>query len=217
MGFRKSLIVALAIASLTPAAHAAPAKKFPPRDECLSVDGYFELRQKFEDAVKRRDSKAFLAMVSPTLSWSFGGGNGKAEFVKEWKLDTGKASPIWAELDKIVRLGCYSNGPSEVVMPHYFGQDISMEDVGGGQALVLGTGVNLRAQPNTSSASLRKLDWEVVVTTGASPDEKWTKVKAADGKTGYIRNDYLREYLDYRIGFSRTGDTWVVHFFIAGD
>ncbi len=218
---KKSITIALAsLIGLTTTAQAAPAKQIPPKDECLSIDGYFDLRQKFEDIVKRRDAKAFLAMVSPAISWSFGGDGGKDGFAKNWKLETGKASPIWAELDQIVRLGCFSQGPDNPTMPHFFGQDSGAPSPGG-SALVLGPAVNLRAQPTTASTSLRKVNWEVVTTLEQSPDGQWTKVKDAEGKTGYIRNDYLRGDLDYRIGFERKdankGGGWVISFFIAGD
>ncbi len=205
-----------AIVALTTSAHAAPAKTIPPKDECLSIDGYFDLRQNFEGIVKRRDAKALTAMIAPTISWSFGGEEGKDAFLKSWKLETGKASPIWAELDQIVRLGCFSQGPDNPTMPHFFGQDTGAASPGGA-ALVLGPAVNLRAQPTTASASLRKINWEVVTTLEVSADELWTKVQTADGKTGYIRNDYLRGDLDYRIGFERKDKGWVVSFFIAGD
>jgi hypothetical protein len=205
----------VATAVIGTAAQAAPAKQYPPKDECLSIDGYFDLRQNFEGIVKRRDAKAFLAMVSPAISWTFGGGEGKDAFAKEWKLETGKASPIWAELDKIVRLGCFSQGTDNPTMPHLFGQDPG--DAARVAALVVGPAVNLRAQPSTTSASLRKINWEVVNTIEDSKDELWSKVLTADGKTGYIRNDYLRLFHDYRIGFERKDKGWTITFFIAGE
>jgi Bacterial SH3 domain len=212
------LAATLMAATLTTQAQAASAKQFPPRDECLSMDGYFELRQKFEDIVKRRDAKALQAMLSPALSWSFGGEPATREaFAKNWKLESGKASPIWAELDKIVRLGCFAQGADNPTMPHLFGQDPGTGDAGAGSALVLGPAVNLRAAPGTGSASLRKINWEVVETLDGSTDPAWTKVKGTDGKTGFIRNDYLRGFLDYRIGFERKDKGWVISFFIAGD
>lgn len=211
-------IAAIAMAmSLSAVAQAATAKSLPPRDECLSIDGYFDLRQQFEDIVKRRDAKALLAMVSPTISWSFGGDGGKDSFAKEWKLETGKASPIWAELDQIVRLGCFVQGTDSPTMPHFFGQDMGTGDAGGEMALVLGPAVNLRGGPGTNTQSLRKLNWELVATIEGSTDPNWTKVKTGDSKTGYIRNDYLRGHLDYRIGFERKDKGWVISFFIAGD
>ena len=215
--FIRSATLACLALGIGTAAYAAPAKQFPPKDDCLSMDGYFDLRQKFEDIVKRRDAKALLAMVSPAISWSFGGEPATKEaFAKNWKLETGKASPIWVELDQIVRLGCFAQGPDNPTMPHFFGQDTGAQSPGG-SALVLGPAVNFRSQPNTSSASLRKINWEVVTTLEQSADQKWTKVKDADGKTGFIRNDYLRGDLDYRIGFEKKEKGWVISFFIAGD
>jgi Bacterial SH3 domain len=217
--FTGAIVVAGAIVAVAPSAHAAPApaKQFPPKDECLSIDGYFDLRQKFEDIVKRRDAKALLAMTSPAISWSFGDDSGgKDGFAKSWKLETGKASPIWAELDQIVRLGCFSQGPDNPTMPHFFGQDTGAQGVAE-SSLVLGPAVNLREQPSTASTSLRKINWEVVTPVEASADKLWTKVKTADGKAGYIRNDYLRLDVDYRIGFERKDKGWVISFFIAGD
>jgi hypothetical protein len=215
--FVRFAAIACALFTSATAAYAAPAKQFPPKDECLSIDGYFDLRQNFEGIVKRRDAKAFLAMVSPAISWTFGGGEGKDAFAKEWKLETGKASPIWAELDEIVRLGCFSQGTDNPTMPHLFGQDPGTGDAGGEAALVTGPAVNMRAQPTTAAASLRKINWEVVKTLETSKDELWMKVQTADGKTGFIRRDYLRGFLDYRIGFERKDKGWVIAFFIAGD
>jgi hypothetical protein len=217
-GFGNLAAFALLTASNAFAAPAAaPAKHFPPRDECLGIDGYFDMRQKFEDIVKRRDAKALLAMVSPAISWSFGGETGKDAFAKSWKLETGKASPIWGEIDQIIRLGCFSQGTDNPTMPHYFGQDVGTNGANGGSALVLGPAVNVRAGPSTATVSTRKINWEVVTTLERSSDELWTKVQGTDGKTGYIRNDYLRDYLDYRIGFERKDKGWVISFFIAGD
>ncbi len=213
----KFLVMMFAGSLIGTNAMAAPAKVFPPRDECLHIDGYFEMRQNFEGIVKRRDAKAFLAMVSPAISWSFGADGGKEAFAKNWKLETGKASAIWSELDRIIRLGCISQGEGTAAMPHMFGQDPGLAEASGSAALVLGPAVNLRAQPTTASASLRKINWEVVEVMGTSGTPPWSQVKTADGKTGHIRNDYLRGFLDYRIGFERKEKGWVISYFIAGD
>ena len=219
-GFRSAMFLGLAIISSSASFGAtapAPVKQFPPKDECLSIEGYFDLRQKFEDVIKRRDAKALLAMVSPSIRWSFGADSGgKAGFAKQWKLETGKASPIWAELDQLERLGCFSQGIDAPTMPHVFGQDTGAQSIGQ-SALVLGPAVNLRAQPTTTSPSLRKINWEEVTTLELSKDELWRKVKTADGKTGYIRRDYLRGDLDYRISFERTDKGWMIDSFVAGD
>ncbi len=212
----RTAIVIIA-ACLAAPAYAAPAKQYPPRDECLSVDGYFDLRQKFEDIVKRRDAKALLAMTSPTISWSFGGDASKSQFAAEWKLESGRASPIWAELDKIIRLGC-ANEDKNVIMPHFFSQKIPDEDQGvGSVALVLGPEVKLRTGPSTTTPIKAIMNWDVVELGEADPNGKWTAVKTTDGKSGYIRNDYLRNRTDYRIAFERSAKGWQITYFIAGD
>jgi hypothetical protein len=218
-----SIISALLLSSAASAAAPATSikapltiKRFPPVDECMHLDGYFDLRQKFEGIVQRRDAMALTAMISPTISWSFGGEEGKASFIENWKLKSGKASPIWAELDKIVRLGCTADNAG-IVMPHMFSQDPGTGDAGAGAALVLGPEVKLRAGPSTATAQKALMNWNVVMVGEQDPTGKWTAVTTQDGKTGYIRNDYLRNFLDYRISFERTAKGWQINFFIAGD
>lgn len=220
-----SLTAAMVIISSSQMLFAAPAstnktaavvKRFPPVDECLHLDGYFDLRQKFEGIVQRRDATSLIAMLSPNISWSFGGDEGKTAFIENWKLKSGKASPIWAELDKIVRLGCTSDNAG-IVMPHVFSQDPGTGDAGAGAALVLGPEVKLRAGPSTASAQKALMNWNVVMLGDQDPTGKWTAVTTQDGKTGYIRNDYLRNFLDYRISFERLPKGWQINFFIAGD
>ncbi len=209
-------IMAVMIGSLASTAYAAPAKRFPPKDECLHIDGYFELRQKFESIVQRRDSKALLAMVNADTKWSFGGEEGTQTFASKWKMETGKTSPIWAELDKILRLGCTNEG-KYVTMPHFFAQDIPGKQGIGSTALVLGPEVKLRTGPSTSTAIKAVINWEAVELGEKDPSGAWTAVKTTDGKSGYIRNDYLRNQTDYRIGFERKAAGWQISYFIAGD
>ena len=215
--FIRSAALACLALGISTAAYAAPAKQFPPKDECLSMDGYFDLRQKFEDIVKRRDAKALLAMVSPAISWNFGGEPATKEaFAKNWKLETGRLPPSGQSSTRSCGWDALRKGPtipqcriSLVRIPARLVRVV--------RRWLLGPAVNFRSQPNTSSASLRKINWEVVTTLEQSTDQKWTKVKDADGKTGFIRNDYLRGDLDYRIGFEKKEKGWVISFFIAGD
>jgi hypothetical protein len=209
-------IAAVPAIAVAPAA-AGSVERFPPKDECLPVDGYFEFRQKFESIVQRRDMAAFLGLISPDISWTFGGEFGRDSFAAEWKLSTGKASPIWAELDKIIRLGC-AGGEEEIVsMPHMFSQEVGTADRAASIALVLGPKVKLRAGPSTATAQKSLLNWEVVTIGDKDPSGKWTKVETGDGKSGYVRNDYLRGFLDYRIGFQRKENGWKIIYFTAGE
>lgn len=219
-------VAALTMAMVSANTYAAPAKssvvkatpsslRYPPRDECLAIDGYFELRQNLEGIVKRRDKKALLAMASENIKWSFGGDGGKLAFETEWKLNEAK-SPIWAELDKIIRLGCATED-KYVIMPHFFAQEIQGAQGVGSAALVLGPEVKLRAGPSTATAIKAVMNWDVVELGEKDAAGTWTAVKTTDGKSGYIRNDYLRNQIDYHIGFERTAKGWQIAYFIAGD
>lgn len=199
-----------------PVAPALP-RSLPPRDECLAIEGYFAFRQELEAIVKARDAKRLLAITADDLSWSFGGGYGKAEFAAEWKLDgDGAKSEIWAEFDKMLPLGCGID-ESRVVFPYLFAADVSDQPENLAIMLVLGNGINLRAEPKAASASLARLSWELVQSVEGEVPGDWTKVKTAAGKSGWVRSDYLRSDIDYRAGFERREGKWVLTYFIAGD
>ncbi len=211
-------MILFSIAMLLPVAvFAVPLKTIPPRDECLSLDGYFEFRQSLESIVKRRDAKALTALVDPKIEWSFGGDAGATSFVKNWKLSQGAASPIWKEFDAILPLGCGRQEGGIVAFPHNFTVDWGTGDAGAGYALVTGEGVNLRAGPGTNTASKGKLDWEVVSYEGDAAPAEWRKVKTSGGQIGYVKSTYLRDALAHRAGFQRKNGKWVMTFFIAGD
>jgi hypothetical protein len=209
--------IALAISMLATTANAVPAKKYYPKDECLHLDGYFEFRQQFEDIIKKRNAAGLQALIAPNIEWNFGGEPAtKAAFTENWKLSKGAASPIWAELDKIVPLGCGVNGEG-IAFPHIFTVDLNLDKGLKGDTLVIHQDVNLRATASSSAASKAKISWEMVEVTEDKVDDGWSPITAADGKTGFIKSSYLRNILDYRAGFQKRDGKWVMNFFTAGD
>lgn len=193
------------------------AKTLPPRDECLHIEGYFQLRQQLESIVAARDAKRLLALAVEDLRWSFGDSNGKASFAAKWKLTgNGKASPIWKEFDRMLPLGCGVQGGG-FAFPHLFTVDVSNEGDVFSLNLVLGHDINLRAAPSSSSPQLTKLSWELVEVIARNSDKTWSKVKIKDGRVGWIRSDYLRSSVDYRAGFERRNGAWRLALFVAGD
>jgi hypothetical protein len=189
-----------------------------PKDECLHVSGYVEMRNAFEDMVKRRDSKALQKWVYPSITLEIGGQDGKEEFDRIWQLGKGPNSPIWAKLEPLLRLGCYAESDRQVMMPHMAILDPHWDaDRISEKALVLGEQVNLRAAAEKNSQSRALLSWEFVQlgNDGIRPD--WTFVTSKAGTSGYIRSSYLRAHLDYTIGFIRQGDVWLLNLMRAGD
>jgi hypothetical protein len=210
--------IAMSVIIITTSAHAAPAKRYYPKDECLHLDGYFEFRQQFEDIVKKRNTAGLQTLIAPNIEWNFGGEPAtKAAFAKNWALTKGAGSPIWAELDKILPLGCGVSGDG-IAFPHIFTVDLSEDKGLKGDVLVIHQDVNLRATPSSSAASKAKISWEMLsITEDKVPDDGWSPVTAADGKTGFIKSNYLRNILDYRAGFQKREGKWVMNFFTAGD
>jgi hypothetical protein len=217
---RQWLVALLGCALATGSAGAANGQRsqYLPKDECLHVRGYVDLRRRFEDIVRRKDAKALYAMVYPNITLEIGGASNKQEFFRHWQLDRGQASPVWAELDSILRLGCYAESDRQVMMPQFvihdphWGPDRTSE-----KALVLGEGVNLRASANPGSASKGVVSWEFVELADEGASNGWSLVKTRDGRSGYVRDDFLRYYLDYRIGFIREGETWSLNLMQQGD
>jgi hypothetical protein len=198
----------------------AQANSYParPKDECIHVSGYVEMRNSFEDLVKRRDAKALYKLIYPTITLEIGGPEGKEEFLRTWQLQRGAASPIWAQLEPLLRLGCYAESDRQVMMPQMAILDPHWnEDRVSEKALVLGEQVNLRATAEKNSQSMALLSWEFVVLGDDGIRPEWTFVTSRSGKSGYIRSSYLRAHLDYTIGFIRQGDVWFLNMMRAGD
>ncbi len=198
----------------------ANGKTLPPKQECHAVADFAQARAAFEKSVATRDAAALLRMTSPAIQWSFGDDAGRTAFAKNWNLNDPKkaaASKIWAELDKIVKLGCAVEDDM-IAYPHMFWR---VEGIGNNSPayLVTGTKVNLRAAPNVKTKSVGLLSWEVV--DEIAPDPKaavgWILVRTDTGLRGYIRQDYVRSDYDYRVIFMKTGGVWEMTAFIAGD
>jgi hypothetical protein len=217
MALSKFALLVLAAVIFAGSAHAAPNKQYPPRDDCLRIGEYFQFRQQFEDIVKRRNTAGLQALIASDIQWNFGGEPAtKTAFAAKWNLSKGAASPIWAELDAILPLGCGINGKG-IAFPHMFTAGLGDQDGELSKVLVTYEDVNLRASASSGAVSKAKISWELVDVKGGIVKDGWTPVTTADGKTGFIKSNYLRDPLDYRAGFEKRDGKWVMNFFAAGD
>jgi SH3-like domain-containing protein len=211
-------LISIIFLALAVPAHTAT---LPPKDECANIAGFAPVRSALQSAVKNRDAAAFLKLTSPTISWSFGNEDDTREgFAKQYDLNDpkkAKASPMWAELDELLKLGC-SMEDNMIALPHMFWR-MPTNPKGPMEILVTGTKVNLRAAPNLKSKIVASLSWEVVDEVGPDPRGAlgWRQVKTAKGKRGYIREDFIRDRYDYRMIFSKVDGAWVITAFAAGD
>jgi hypothetical protein len=209
---RIALPVALAAIALPVSAQA---EKLPPRDECAADASFTAFRTALKDIVKRKDAKALLAVTAPDIKYSLDAGPpGKAGFAKEWDLVHPAGSNVWVELDLALSLGCALDS-GEASIPYMYSRlpksrDTSMT------TLPNRPRVNLRAAPNTDSAVVALLDWDIL-TVLDEKDSSWTHVRTDDGKSGYVRVDFLRKPLEYRAIFRKRGGKWLMAVLINGD
>lgn len=211
-GMRMTLAAAL-VATILPTG--AQAETLPPRDVCAADASFVAFRSTLADIVRRRDAKALLAITAPDIDYSLDPATpGRAGFVKEWGLNQPAGSKLWGELDTALSLGC-ARDPDQASIPYMFARLPQARDVFG-TTISARPHVNLRASPNTDSAVVALLEWEILTILEEGPGD-WTHVKTDDGKQGYVRNDFLRNPLAYRAIFRKLGGKWTMTTFINGD
>ena len=203
-----ALLLALAIAAETPA-------RLPPVDECAADAGFVAFRDELQGAIARKDAAAILAVITDDIEVDFGGGAGRADFVRTWELERPASSRLWDELGRALSLGCAGDSGGELYAPSMFVADVFDDPFTG--ALVIRPGAELRAAPDAASAALAALDWDVVTVPEWDGEGAWQRVTLADGRSGYVRSEDLRSPIDYRAAFRRIDGRWRMVAFIAGD
>jgi len=165
--------------------------------------------------VRQRDSAALLSIVAPQIEFSFGGSGGRAEFARAWQLRGPGTSPIWPELEAVLRLGCAREGGT-FWAPSLFVQSAGPRDPFATWVAVR-SGAPLHTRPDATGAPVARLDWDVLEAEGDDGESGWLRVGLADGRRGFVRRADIRSVLDYRAGFERVGGRWMLTVFIAGD
>lgn len=210
---RNAILIAFGFAITSPIS----AKTLRPRNECAANKHFATFTRRIANVVQRRDAAGFVALLATNVQIDFGGGEGKKAFAQVWHLDRGAKSPLWTELDAMLKLGCAVE-KDWAVFPYIFARAPEAEDVFS-QYLVTGANVAMRSAPRVESRKIATLNWDVV--TAASQESTiangWRHVTRSDGTAGYVNERFLRSSVDYRliVGIVR-GQPMITHF-IAGD
>ena len=186
------------------------------------------LRAKAElrDVVARRDMEALLARVRAETTLDFGGSEGRQGFQAIWDVDAESRQRLWATLEEILALPGvarrFDHG-DEYCAPYVFCTNLPDNADPYEALVVLGSDVAIRSQPSLAGAVLRRVDHVVLARTDddsripSTPD--WTRVRLADGATGYISTRWVRSPIDFRLTLrvDDRADTWWLGFLVAGD
>lgn len=211
--------IAAAEAVLSRHAGSEASGPFAPQDDCGVLKGAWEFRVKLADAVLARDADALVALAAPDILLDFGGGEGPDTLRSrlsdpEWNL--------WPAFEAVLPLGCasdLSDGQTSFTLPWYFVQEPAGIDSYSAM-LVLGEDVPLLSQPRVDAQVVTRLSWDVVSLDPAEFDGELTafaRVETLDGKSGWIAEDSLRSWIDYRLIAERLEDGWQMSVFVAGD
>jgi hypothetical protein len=197
----------------TPAAKLADGR-FAPRDECADLPGATNFRQQLAAAVKAKDADALAALAAPDVRLDFGNTSGTGE-LREKLLQSDWS--LWDELVPILSMGCATNDQGGITLPWYAAQPLDGLDPDTGM-IVIAEKVPLYQSPDAKSPVLDRLSWDgVTLLGGLQPEDPFQKVKAADGKVGFVATDKLRSLLDYRLIASSRDGKWSFTSLIAGD
>ena len=214
-GARFGAYAALLLPMLAAAAPAATPRRLPPIEACGGDPSLRAFRAELAAAVAGRSKERLLALVADDILVDFGGGSGRAAFVAAWKLDRPEASPLWAELGAVLRLGCAREGDSYYA-PALFAQLGDEEDVFE-LVVAVNPGSPMLAEPRPGSRIVKRLDWDVLTLADWDGSSAWVPVKLADGRSGYVRRDQVRSPLDHRALFRKVNGRWRITAFVAGD
>lgn len=209
---------ALAVILCMPSPPALHAETLPPRNECAADPAYFAFEQQLRAAISAKDPAKLLALVAPGIKSSFGGEDGVAEFKAQWQLDTGAASPIWTELERILSLGC-AQAQSYAALPYMFKKLPDRFD-SFETYIATGTNIVMREGPGSDTRAIARLDWDIMthVRDDGPASKDWIKVSSSTNHyLGYVHKSLLRSPIDYRLIVQPVDGARRIVSFLAGD
>jgi len=220
------LVVALSFSSsLT-----AQTLRVSPVDQAAQDPSLVTFREQLLNDIAARDVKAVLKASCEGIYLSHGGNGGHDEFMSyltltdenvtnEYRRDLEERhESYWGQLEKTLRQPGSFNGVTEFWMPVYWQADLP-ETVDAYEAyFVTGDHVNLRQAPSSDGKIIGSLSHELVTVSEYNEEATYLKIQVADGRSGYMHQDYLWSAVGYRAAFTKSDNQeWKLCMFVAGD
>ena len=197
----------------------APVQEFPPRllpiDQAKLNPSFAKFRRELLAAAKAGDIETVLSAVTSNIQvGSTEENRGVAALRRDWQID---ASPhrFLAELVTILSLGgAFTDG--RFCAP-YVSARFPLDPLEYGA--IVTNDVALYAQPDTKSAVLTRLSYNIVTPDHGDihPRRGWIKIRTFTNQVGYVPADSFRSPLDTEACFMKTGGKWMMISFMSGD
>jgi hypothetical protein len=205
--------VAEAVVAPTPEAVPLARGRYAPRDECGTLEGAREFRDRFAAAVRARDTDALVTLAAADIVLDFGGNGGTGELRRMLGEPDGA---LWDELAELTALGCAVNDQGGLTLPWMFEQDLGDADPYDAM-LVTGEDVPVFDEADPASRRVATVSWDLVTLASNSPGPEFTLVTAPNGQIGFVAHDKLRSPIDYRLLASSRNGRWSITHLVAGD
>lgn len=203
----------------------AAERKLLPVDEAAKDPSFFAFRQKLMEAARNHDIDFILSTLDPNIVNSFGGSEGIEGFKATWEVDKPQTK-LWDTLTLVLTLGGSLNVSEQETSfwaPYVFSHwpnDVDSFEYGA----ILGTSVRVRSRPSLDATVIATLSYDIVkfadqswLPAGEAGPNGWVKIITPSGREGFVSSRYVRSPIDYRIGFIKKNETWVIKTFVAGD
>jgi len=209
----------------------ATAQTFRPFDEAPRDRSFAAFRDGLIKIVDARDLNALQRHFHKNVRMGFGGQDGRKEALKVMRGDAKR----WQTLARILRRGgrfertkwrCRTkDGAKPCVLPGFIAPYTYWANPPSGRdayetMVIIGSGVNIRANPNRSARVVARLSYRIVATPKKPrknvPDD-WVEIEWPRGKRGFVARRFAVSPIDYRVGFVKENGRWQMTFFLAGD
>ena len=184
-----------------------------------------EFISNLKDAVKNKDKKFIISILSSDILVSHGGNGGTKEFMSHWDWSSDD-SAFWKTMDKMLQLGSGKhNGDGFYSIPYVssdWPEDAKYDAFE--HMAIIGTNVNVRDNPDLKTSKvvgqfsydIVKVDFEKSI--GPFDDTIWYYTESLDGKLkGFVFKDYIWSPIGYRATFEFINNEWKMTILVQGD
>jgi hypothetical protein len=186
------------------------AEQLVPYDSLSQAPHFALFREQLELAVAERNA-AFFRDRSKASGADFGM---PKTLDQQFNLSDPN-SPFWTLAQRMIELGGSWQPDTEMVVYPYAYADFPRKLDAFNHDVVIAKDVPLRSSSDDTSFEVGKLSYEIVWVL--ERDQKASRVRADNGMSGWIDNEFLYSPVDYRMGFSLMNGRWVMAYFISGD
>jgi hypothetical protein len=209
-------LVAILFAALTavPSLHAQE-RKLAPVDEGAGDSSWLAFKKRLLTAIEKKDKQFLLSILDPKVRSQDERARGVATFRKQWELDAAD-TPVWRELANALALGTAylkrDKAPRELCAPYVLGrwpEDVRPTT----HAVAIGRDTLVQAEPSSASASLGKLEYDIVevsdweVDDKSDPKQKWVHIRFRQ-RDGYVPEEQMRSPIEHAACFVKGTNGW---------